>query len=122
LLRLRGWWSFTPPARHYHERRALWLQERQYPGNWVMTVNAGDDHDFGVDYTECGILKFCREQGASELMAYLCPTDYFLSERMGLGLKRTTTLGEGYARCDFRFKKGAPTVWPAGLREKTAGA
>ena len=121
LLRLRGWWAFTPPARRRLARQGQWSQQRMYPGNWVFTVNGENGYDLGVDYSECGILKFCREQNATELMPYLCSVDFIMSERAHVGLKRTTTLGEGYERCDFRFKEGGATIWPAGLREEVFG-
>ncbi len=117
LLRLRGWWAFTPMARRRLEQRSRLSQERHYPGNWVFSFIPKNGHDFGVDYTECGIYKFCREQNATELMPYLCSVDYIMSERMGLGLERTKTLAEGGQRCDFRFKHRGPTVWPPGLQE-----
>ncbi len=104
LLRLRGRWLFTAPARRRLEHRARWSQERRYPGDWVMAVSAEDGFDLGVDYTECGILKLCREQEATELMPCLCATDYIMCERMGVALRRTTTLAEGGSRCDFRFR------------------
>jgi hypothetical protein len=40
---------------------------------------------------------------------YLCPADILYSQALGWGLMRTTTLAEGAARCDFRFKKGGVT-------------
>ena len=53
-----------------------------------------------------------------ELMPYLCSVDFIMSERMGLGLERTTTLAEGSPKCDFRFKHNGPTIWPAGMQEE----
>ncbi len=117
LLRLRGWWAFSPMARRRLERRSRLSKERRYPGNWVFSFIPKNGHDFGVDYTECGIYKFCQEQNATELMPYLCSVDFIMSERMGLGLERTMTLAEGVQRCDFRFKHRGPTVWPPGLQE-----
>jgi hypothetical protein len=69
----------------------------------------GVTFDYGVDYTECGTVKFLREQGAPELAPYLCPADILYSQALGWGLKRTTTLAERAERCDFRFKKDGET-------------
>ena len=118
LLRLRGWWAFTPMARQRLERRSRLSQERRYPGNWVFSFITKNGHDFGVDYTECGIYKFCQEQNATELMPYLCSVDFIMSERMNLGLQRTMTLAEGSPQCDFRFKHRRLTIWPPGLQEE----
>ena len=118
LLRLRGWRIFTPMGKRWLQRRAQLSQERRYPGDWVFTYVPKNGHDLGVDYIECGILKFLQQQGAAELMPYLCSTDFIMSERMGLGLERTMTLGEGCTHCDFRFKRGRSTVWPVGLEQE----
>jgi ubiquinone/menaquinone biosynthesis C-methylase UbiE len=117
LLRLQGWFTFTPLYQRQLERRARQSQERRYPGDWVLTRVLPNGYDFGVDYTECGIVKFCRAQGAAELLPYLCPLDFIMSERMNLGLVRTTTLAQGDSRCNFRFKQGGETQWPAAIAE-----
>jgi hypothetical protein len=77
----------------------------------------GQDFDWGVDYTECGICKFYQAQGAYELVPYLCALDFPSSEAADAGLVRTTTLGTGGLRCDFRYKYGRATlpVFPPGL-------
>ena len=109
---LSGWWAFTWFYRRSLKKRAKESQLRLYPGDWVFDYVEGDGKkfDFGVDYTECEIVKFLRAQGAHELTKHLCPFDYLLSDAMGLGLVRTTTLAEGGKRCDFRFKRGRRTT------------
>jgi hypothetical protein len=91
-------------------------QARTYPGDWVGTFVEGDGQDFdvGIDYTECGACKFLRAQGADEVAPYLCLTDLVVSRACGFGLKRTMTLAEGDATCDFRYKLGRETdpAWP----------
>ena len=90
-------------------------QKRRYPGNWVATFIEGDgeEFDYGVDITECGICKFYHAQGAEELSPYLCLSDYVVSEAFDRGLVRYKTLAEGADRCDFRYKKGRETsVYP----------
>ena len=82
-----------------------------YAGDYVMTYVPGDGHtfDWGFDYTECASCKFLKAQDAFELAPYVCAVDQVVGEMLGWGLSRTTTLGEGGERCDFRFKKGAAT-------------
>jgi hypothetical protein len=42
--------------------QARWTQQRRYPGDWMCEVvdGAGQPFDFGMDITECGIVKFLR--------------------------------------------------------------
>jgi hypothetical protein len=80
-------------------------QRHQYSGDWVYNFVEGDGKTFlfGVDYTECGIVKYLEEQGASELAPYLCWLDYPMSAAMRIGLIRTVTLAQGGEKCNFRF-------------------
>ena len=89
-------------------------QEREYPGNFVLTYIEGDGetYNFGVDYTECANVKFLKDQNALELAPFICATDKVVSELLGWGLTRTTTLAEGNQKCDFRFKKHGKTIVP----------
>jgi hypothetical protein len=106
-------------------QKAVTSQERRYPGDWVREHVEGDSDtfDWGMDYTECGIVKFLHSQGADELAPYLCLLDYALYGALGIGLKRTQTLAEGDERCDFRFKKGGetPSGWPPPWLETQRG-
>ena len=97
-------------AQNGFKRMATWSQQRAYPDDWVLTFVEGNGKafDFGVDYTECGIVKFYHAQGADELAPYLCLGDFPISQALGTGLVRTTTLARGGSRCDFRFKNGRP--------------
>ena len=82
-------------------------QEREFPGNWVQEFVAGDGEsfDFGINYTECGIVKFMEAQNATELTGYLCQTDFAALESLGLKLNRTETIASGCERCNFRISK-----------------
>lgn len=86
-------------------------QERRFPGDWVAAFIEGDgeEFDYGLDITECGICKFYQSQGVKELAPYLCLSDYVVSDAMDRGLVRYKTLAEGSEVCDFRFKKGRET-------------
>jgi hypothetical protein len=90
-------------------------QKRQYAGDWVFSFIEGDGEelDYGLDFTECGICKFYRAQGADELTPYMCLSDYVSSKAFNRGLVRYKTLAEGAEVCDFRYKKGRETfVYP----------
>lgn len=87
-----------------------WTAKSPYPGDWKMTFVEGDgvNFDFGVDYTECGVVKFFKANGAFDLAKYMCLGDFPISRSLGTGLVRTTTIGSGGPKCDFRFKAGRP--------------
>ena len=88
-------------------RLARESQAREYPEHWVYRFVEGDgrNFDYGIDYEECAIVKFYRSQGAVELAPYCCQQDFPMSDALGWGLRRTTTIAEGGAICDFRFKR-----------------
>jgi hypothetical protein len=91
-------------------------QARRYPGDYVCTFVPGDGEtfDYGYDFTECAAQKFFRQQGADAFLPFFCFLDFAASEAHGLGLRRTTTLAEGWSKCDHRFKRGGATgaAWP----------
>ena len=107
------------------EKAARRSQARRYPGDWVFERIDGDGEtfDFGIDYTECGIVKYLHAQGADELCPYGCDLDYVMFEAMGIGLRRTKTLAWGCDRCDFRLSKHGVTSapWPPQFVERTCG-
>lgn len=89
--------------------RLQWAAEskkRQYENDWVVDVlPGGEAFDLGYDYLECGACKLCRDEGCYELAQYLCRLDFVLADMMGMELARTTTIAEGCARCDFRYRR-----------------
>jgi len=103
------------------QKRAALSQERKYPGGYVVTYLQGDEKEFDYefDYIECAVYSFFRQQGAAEMVPYLCAIDKIASELMGWGLRRTMTLADGGAKCDFRFKKDGTTcvTIPQSLRK-----
>ncbi len=107
------------------EKAARRSQARRYPGDWVFERIDGDGEtfDFGIDYTECGIVKYLHAQGADELCPYGCDLDYVMFEAIGIGLRRTKTLAWGCDRCDFRLSKHGVTSapWPPEFVERTCG-
>ncbi|MDP4093082.1 MAG: L-2-amino-thiazoline-4-carboxylic acid hydrolase [Bacillota bacterium] len=88
------------------KKDAIDSQKREYPGGWVSTYIDGDgkSFDYGYDYSECGIVKFYKQQNASALMPYMCKVDFIYSDAYGQGLNRTETLADGCQKCNFRYK------------------
>lgn len=113
------------PRRARADKLARWSQQRRYPADWVCEVvdGTGQPFDFGVDYTECAIVKFLHAQGADELSPYLCHLDYVVAEAAGADLTRTKTLAWGCDRCDFRWTVPGKTTatWPPEFIERSCG-
>ena len=105
----RAW--FSNWFRSRLRRRAEESHARLYAGNYVFNFidGQGESFDYGIDYLECASCKFLKQQQAFELAPYVCAVDQVASETLGWGLQRSTTLAEGAACCDFRFKRGGDT-------------
>jgi hypothetical protein len=105
LLSLLGRYMMSPLAQQKLRRAALDSQQRRYTGDWVYDFIPGNSSDqiFGVDYHECGIVKFLKAQGAAELGPYLCKLDYAMCDALHIHLVRTQTIAGRADRCDFRF-------------------
>lgn len=120
VRRIIGYVWFSPWFLRRLKKRAIESQERKYPGGYVLNFIEGDGQtfDYGYDYIECAGCKFLKQQGAPELAPFLCASDNITSEILGWGLTRTTTIADGYEKCDFRFKKGGKTniVIPLSVR------
>jgi hypothetical protein len=112
---------FSRWFRRLAKKRAIKSQQRIYPANFVMNYVEGDgkEFDYGVDYLECANCKFLQAENAFEIAPYVCATDNPISELMGWGLYRTTTIADGSTTCEFRFKKSGMTkvVIPQSLRQ-----
>lgn len=91
---------------------ALRSLKGDYSVDWLFTIVEGDgqDFDYGYDYQQCAIYSFYKAHDCSELVPYICLTDFYSSQALGLGLTRTKTLADGFDICDFRYKKGRETV------------
>ena len=89
--------------------RLAWSEEshqRKYRNDWVVDIlNGNGVYELGYDYTECGVVKLCRDEGCPELARHLCRMDFVLAEMMNMKLERTSTLAEGGERCDFRYSR-----------------
>ena len=110
LMRWQGRGHFGRKRMEKRRRNAETSQQRRYPDDWVFKVVEGDgqDAEFGVDYSECGVVKYLARESASELAPYLCWIDYPMLAAMGVRLDRTETLAQGGQRCDFRFSRREP--------------
>jgi hypothetical protein len=110
LMRWQGRRMFARRRLDQRRHAAAMSQERRYPDDWVFDFVEGDGRDFvcGVDYTECGVVKYLAREGAPELAPYLCWIDYPQFAAMHLRLDRTETLAQGGQRCDFRLRRGQP--------------
>jgi len=110
LMRWQGRKQFSRKRIDQRRRDAAVSQRRRYPDDWVFNIVEGDGRTFewGMDYTECGIVKYLGQQGAPELAPYLCWLDYPVFAAMRVKLIRTETLAQGCQRCDFRFSRGQP--------------
>lgn len=88
----------------------VWTIRRDYPGGWVAEFIPGDgrDFDFGITYSECGVVKYLQSQGVPELAPYVCLNDFPRSKVLGTGLQRTKTIANGDGLCDFRYRQNRP--------------
>ena len=85
-------------------RQAKVSQRRKYAGDFVYEVVSGSaSYSWGINYQECGIVKFLHAQGEKELAKYACILDYLMFPAIGVDLVRTGNLAQGCAQCDFRF-------------------
>ena len=110
LMRWQGRRFLGRKRMEQRRRAAARSQEHRYPDDWVFELVDGDGQDFecGVDYTECGVVKYLDREGAPELAQYLCWIDYPSFAAMRLRLDRTETLAQGGQRCDFRMSRKQP--------------
>ena len=110
LMRWQGRRMFGRKRLDQRRHAAAISQEHRHPDDWVFEVVEGDGQDFafGVDYTECGIVKYLAREGAPELAPYLCWLDYPQFAAMHLRLDRSETIAQGGQRCDFRLSRGKP--------------
>jgi hypothetical protein len=104
-------YRFSPEFRARVRQESLVSKEQRYPMDWLYDYveGDGDQFDYGIDYTGCGICRFYNQQGAGEIVQYLCALDFIFYGAIGAGLERTMTIAQGDHVCDFRFKKGRTT-------------
>jgi hypothetical protein len=119
FLRIVGHFKYGKKYEEKLRRAAAAAQMRKYSEDFVSSFieRDGENFDYGLDITECGICKLYSAQGADRLARYMCLSDYVVSKAFNRGLVRYKTIAEGAEKCDFRYKKGRETyVHP--LRER----
>ncbi len=118
--RASGETLFSQQEQEHLRQWALWTQERKYPQNWLAHYIEGDGHtfDYGIDYVECGVVKYLQALGTPELAPYVCSNDFIKSRAIGSGLVRSKTIARGDGICDFRYKKDRPVIqdWDSELK------
>ena len=116
LRPIMGWYTLSGFNQNSTKKNALQTQLLKYKEDWVMEFVEGEEgkFEYGVNYKECGLVKFYRIHGVEEFVPYLCITDYSLFTVLNINVKRTQTIANGGSFCDFRFiKKGiGPKGWP----------
>ena len=108
LRKLLGKLYMSRLWRRRTERKAQASQDGRYPGNFVFEVVPGDGQgvEWGINYRECGVVKFFHAQGADEFTPYMCFIDFLMFPAMGVTLERQGTIAHGCTHCDFRFRHG----------------
>ncbi len=107
MSKMMGRMANSALAQEKVKKEARVSQKHTYREDWVFEFVPGNGvFDFGIDYTECGICKYFKAQGAQEFTPYMCLLDAPISRAMNTGLVRTQTLARGGDRCDFRYKTG----------------
>jgi len=91
-------------------------QKKIYPDNWVMNFVDGtnEDFDYGLNVSECGILKAYKKLGAEKYAPFACLIDFAQANVMGFGLYRNKSLANGASACDHRYTRNGktPKAWP----------
>jgi len=86
------------------KKQARISKERKYIGDFVFeVVDSDSEYIWGIDYLECGIVKFLYRQEEFELAEHACKLDYLMFPAIGVKLDRSGTIAEGCKLCDFRF-------------------
>ena len=115
FLHIVGHFKYGKKYEEKLRQAAAVSQNRKYPEDFVLSFAKGDgeNFDYGLDITECGICKLYAAQGAERLSRYMFLSDYVISKAFNRGLVRYNTIEEGAKKCDFRFKNGRETfVYP----------
>lgn len=115
----QGRWLITPEAAEYMKKGALWSQKRTYPGDFVFDfVEPAQSMYYGINMTECGILKFFRNLGLERYVKYNCLIDYPMYQAFNIHLDRTQTLAHGAVCCNFMYllTGATPDGWPPEAR------
>lgn len=99
--------QFSKKQINFMKEQAKLSKSRDQIYNWVFDIVDGNGKEFewGIDYKRCGINDFFREKNESDIIPYICATDYCMFAKMKAELNLTKTLGKGDDCCNFRYKK-----------------
>ncbi len=115
LLALLGRAAFSGLVRRTLTKQAARSQAREFPGDWVYTFGPGENGEWVLEFSECGVTKLYQAQGVEDLAPYCNFFDVTYSRLLNMGLDSTETLGLGCEACRLRFKPGRETVIPQRL-------
>lgn len=112
VLQAEGDKLFSPASLQRWRQWTTDSQKKEFSANWVARFIEGDDEffDFGIEYSECGVVKYLHSQNAASVAPYVCINDFLKSKAIGSGLERTKTIAAGDGYCNFRYKKGRPVT------------
>jgi hypothetical protein len=95
------------------------MNKSDHPMAWRLEYRRTRDetHDWCFEATECGVVKFLRAHGASELAPYCNFFDVAQARTMGLGMQQIAHLGSGDSSCIECMKRGRETEIPLKLKQ-----
>jgi hypothetical protein len=82
--------------------------QEEFPDDFFyefVEPGSGDNFEFGINYTACGICKFAARHGDKEILPNICGLDFDAYATQGIHLERTQTLAGGASHCNFRFSR-----------------
>ena len=88
FLRIVGRFKYGKKYKKKLRSAAAASQKRTYSGDFVSSFIEvdGENFDYGLDITECGICKLYSAQGAEKLARYMCLSDYVVSKAFNRGI------------------------------------
>jgi hypothetical protein len=101
----------SPENQALLREQAAKSRREEYPDDFVydfVEPGAGDNFDFGINYTACGFCKFAARHGDQEILPHICGLDFEAYATRGIRLERTQTLAGGASHCNFRFSRLEP--------------
>lgn len=97
-----------PWSKYFLKRLSEKVKIKDHPYGFeatLLTQSEINQHSgFGIDIHKCGICSLVKKNNASRYNTILCEIDHLTSELAGLQLVRTSSLAQGAAHCDFRFR------------------
>jgi len=119
IARIGGRFLSGRIARRSLKKQAVKSQLKEYPEDWLYTVEDGDkvNNDMIMDFSECAVIKLYQKYDAMELAPYCNFADVLMSKAMNLGLVCNPHLGSGGKTCNFQYKRGRETPIPDNLKK-----